>query len=31
MGKPTGFIEFLREVASEISPRDRPIAHTKLN
>jgi glutamate synthase (NADPH/NADH) small chain len=23
MGKPTGFIEFLREVASEISPRDR--------
>lgn len=23
MGKPTGFIEFLREVASEVSPRDR--------
>jgi glutamate synthase (NADPH/NADH) small chain len=23
MGKPTGFIEFLREVESEISPRDR--------
>jgi glutamate synthase (NADPH/NADH) small chain len=23
MGKPTGFIEFLREVASEISPSDR--------
>jgi glutamate synthase (NADPH) small chain len=23
MGKPTGFMEFLREVASEISPRDR--------
>ncbi len=23
MGKPTGFIEYLREVASEISPIDR--------
>jgi hypothetical protein len=27
MGKTTEFIEFLREVLSEISPRDRPLAN----